>query len=198
MNTTEARADRLRRAMRGRTQAWLAERIGVATSSINGYLKGKIPQADVCLAMCDALAIDIRWYLNGETIAQDDNSKVERVVQVPFVDDGGKALTFPAGLLDVFAAPYESFCCVAVQGTLMAPGIPREAEVLATRSFADVEDGKVYVLRLRGGYVLRRLRVRGDGNIVAICDNPAVQNDVPDEIAYDDIVALVLWSSHAP
>ncbi|MCZ7860842.1 LexA family transcriptional regulator [Agrobacterium salinitolerans] len=197
MDTTEARADRLRRAMRGRTQAWLAEQIGVATSSINGYLKGKIPQADVCLRMCDALAVDIRWYLNGVTPAE-DRVQAEKVVQVPFVDDGTKALTFPAGLLDVFGMPYESFCCVAVQGTLMAPGIPRGAEVLATRSFSQIEDGKVYVLQLRGGHVLRRLRVRGDGGIVAVCDNPAVQNDLPDEVQYENIAALAVWSSHAP
>lgn len=197
MDTTEARADRLRRAMRGKTQAWLAEQIGVATSSINGYLKGKVPQADVCLRMCDALAVDFRWYLNGEVPAE-EKTQGEKVVQVPFVDDPAKALTFPAGLLDMFGGPYESFCCLGVQGTLMAPGIPKGAEVLATRSFPQVEDGKVYVLQLRGGYVLRRLRVRGDGGIVAVCDNPAVHNDLPDEVLFEDVAALALWSSHAP
>jgi transcriptional regulator with XRE-family HTH domain len=195
MDMTEARADRLRRAMRGKTQAWLAEQIGVATSSINGYLKGKVPQADVCLRMCDTLAVDIRWYLNGETPAV-DKAREEKVVQVPFFEDGTKALTFPAGLLDVFLAPYESFCCLTVQGSLMAPAIPRGAEVLATRSFSQVDDGKVYVLQLRGSFVLRRLRLRGDGSIVAVCDNPAVQNDLPDEVLYEDIAALAVWSSH--
>jgi transcriptional regulator with XRE-family HTH domain len=195
--TTEARADRLRRAMRGRTQAWLAEQIGVATSSINGYLKGKVPQADVCLRMCDALAVDIRWYLDGET-PPEEKAQGERVIQVPFVDDGTKALTFTTGLLDMFGVPYESLCCISVQGTLMAPGIPKGAEVLATGSFSNVEDGKVYILRLRNGFVLRRLRVRGDGSLVAVCDNPAVQNDLPDEILYEDVAAVALWSSQAP
>jgi transcriptional regulator with XRE-family HTH domain len=197
MDTTEARADRLRRAMRGRTQAWLAEQIGVATSSINGYLKGKVPQADVCQRMCDALAVDIRWYLYGEAPAE-ETPKDERVVQVPFVDDHSKALTFPASLLDLFAAPYESFCCVAVQGTLMAPGIPRGAEVLATRSFSAIEDGKVYVLQVKGGYLLRRLRVRADGGLVAVCDNLAVHDDIPDGVGGEDIVALAVWASHVP
>jgi len=197
MDTTEARADRLRRAMRGRTQAWLAETVGVAASSVNGYLKGKVPQADVCVRICDALAIDIRWYLFGEAPPSAPEGG-EGVLQVPFADDPSRALTFPAGLVQMFGAPYESMCCVAVQGTLMAPSIPRGSEVLATRSFDIVEDGRVYVLRLRGGYVLRRLRVRGDGSLVAVCDNPAAQSDLPDEVAREDVEALAVWSSHAP
>ncbi|MBY3155559.1 helix-turn-helix domain-containing protein [Rhizobium laguerreae] len=197
MDTTEARADRLRRAMRGRTQAWLAEEIGVATSSINGYLKGKIPQADVCLRMCDALAVDIRWYLDGNS-PPGEKAQGERVVQVPFVDDATKALTFTTGLLDMFGVPYESLCCIGVQGTMMAPGVPKGSEVLATRSFSNIEDGKVYILQLGSGFVLRRLRVRGDGGLVAVCDNPAVQNDLPDEIVHEDVAAVALWSGHSP
>lgn len=197
MDDTEARADRLRRAMQGKTQAWLADQIGVATSSINSYLKGKVPQADVCLRMCDALAVEIRWYLFGDTVPKSANG-AEAVVQVPFVDDTGKALTFPAGLLDMLGYGHDSLCCVSVQGTLMAPGIPKGAEVLATRSFSSVEDGRVYVLSLRGSMVVRRLRLRGDGGIVAVCDNPAVQNDLPDVVNAEDVAGLAVWSSHAP
>lgn len=195
MPEVEERADRLQRAMQGKTQAWLAGRIGVATSSVNGYLQGKVPPADVALRICDVLAIDIRWYLSGQASVAEAG---ERVVQVPFLDDGARALTFPQGLVAFFGVPSESLCCLSVAGTLMSPGMPPGAEVLATRSFDGIVDGRVYLLGLRGGYAARRLMVRSDGRLLGLCDNPQFRQDVPDEVDYADVAALVLWSSHAP
>lgn len=195
MEISEARADRLRRAMNGRTQAWLAEACGVATSSINGYLKGTVPQADVCLRMCDALAVDVRWYLTGESAVLD--AVAEGVVQVAYVDHPDRALTFTASHIDMFGVPYDSLCCVEVVGTLMAPGVPKGAEVIGTRAFAEIEDGRVYIVKLGRRHAVRRMRINGDGKLVGVCDNPAAVTDSPDEFRREDVVALALWSGHA-
>lgn len=195
MDINEERADRLRRAMDGRTQAWLAEKIGVATSSINGYLtRGTVPQADVCLRMCDALSIDIRWYLSGET--DERPSGVDGVVQIAFIDMPEHAIAFPQTHAAYFNVPFESLCCVMVGGTLMAPGIPKGSEVIGTRSFRDVEDGRVYIVRIGTVHTVRRIRVRGDGTLVGVCDNAAAVSEVVDEFGREDIVALGLWCGY--
>ncbi len=181
--------------MAGRTQAWLAERIGVAASSINGYLKGTVPQADVCMRMCDVLAVDMRWYLTGES-SEAGEKRSDDVVQVVFLDQPDRALTYPASHVDFFEVPYESLCCVVVGGNLMSPGIPRGAEVLGTRAFGDVEDGRVYIVKVGRRHSVRRIRIAGDGRFLAVCDNPAASEEV-DEFHPDDIVALALWAGHA-
>jgi hypothetical protein len=197
MDTAEARADRLQRAMAGRTQAWLGKAVGVATSSINGYLRGIIPQADVCIKICDALAIDIRWYLYGET-PKDDLGTGEVVLQIPILDHPDSALPFPESHISTFGHPYESFCVHVIGGTLMAPTLPKGSELLATRNFSGVEDGKIYIVQNGGRHTVRRLFVKSDGSINGLCDNPAIQNEHIDEYSADQIVALVLWASHAP
>jgi DNA-binding XRE family transcriptional regulator len=196
MNTDDERerGARLLRAMQSRTQAWLADAIGVAVSSVNGYLKGKVPMADVALRMCDVLAIDIRWYLTGEARKEETG---EKVMQVPFLDDPSRALTFPSGLLGSFGVPPDSLCCLEMQGTLMAPAIPRGAEILATRSFDDIVDGRLYIIDTGRGHMLRRARVRADRRIEAVCDNVAAQQEMPDFVDYAQVVALALWSGCA-
>jgi transcriptional regulator with XRE-family HTH domain len=182
--------------MNGRTQAWLAERIGVATSSINGYLKGIVPQADVCLRMCDALAVDVRWYLTGEADERERGS--EGVLQVALLDYPDRALTYPTSHIEAFGVAYDSLCCVFVTGTMMAPAIPMRSEVLGTRDFGEVEDGRVYIVRTGQRHVVRRLSVKAAGKLVAVCDNPAAVSEAADEIEREDVVALVLWAAHAP
>lgn len=187
--------ERLQKAMTGRTQAWLAERAGVATSSINGYLRGKMPQADVAMKICDALAIDLRWYLEGV----EDRARpgvTDDLLQIPFVDDASRALTFPSGLVSMFGTPLESLCCISVAGTLMEPSLPRGTELLATRHFAEPWDGRVFILQFSGRYVVRRIRCAADGTLLSVCDNPAVQGDVPEYVQPEQVIALGLWASH--
>ncbi len=186
---------RLAEAMTGKSQSWLAKEVGVAASTINGYLKGKVPPVDIAFLMCKALNIDISWYINGE-ITSSNTAYDEGTTNIPLINSVGQALPIANNLISMFGVDTESLCCMTVPGTMMSPAIPKGAEVLATKSFGDVEDGRVYILKIKDTPVLRRVQVRTDGSLVAICDNPAVSNDVPDVVKPKDILALGLWSSH--
>lgn len=194
MNEDEARGERLRRAAAGRTQAWLAERAGVAASSVNGYLKGRVPQADVAVRICDALGIGLRWYLFGQSHPSEGS---DALVQVPFADDPARALTFPRNLVDMFGSAHQDLCCAEARGALMEPTIPKGAEVLATRAVGKIEDGGVYLVEIGGQQLIRRIRLRADGGLLGVCDNPAAQTEVADVIPRDCVKARAVWVSHA-
>jgi transcriptional regulator with XRE-family HTH domain len=196
MTEEEEMAERLRRAMQGRTQASLADAIGVATSTVNGYLKGKMPPADVALGICRELGIELEWYLHGTTataVADGD----EGVVQVPFVEDPRQALAYPAGLLGVLGYPLESLCCHLAAGNLMAPTIPQGTELLLTREVGQVVDGRVYLMSWGAAWAARRVRVAPGGRLLAVCDNPSGSPAEGDEVNRSDIAALALWAGHA-
>ena len=186
---------RLAAAMKGKNQAWLAKQVDVATSTINGYLKGKMPPVDVAFKICKALDIDIHWYVEGKEMAVSSVSS-DGVTNIPMIDNVQHALQFPNSLISAFGVDVNSLCCLNVSGTLMSPGIPKGAEVLATKSFGEIQDGRVYILKIKDSIVLRRVQVRTDGKIVAFCDNPLVQHEVPDAIKTNDIIAMALWSGY--
>jgi hypothetical protein len=56
-------------------------------------------------------------------------------------------------------------------------------------------DGLVHIVSIRGTFAIRRLQLRADGGILAVCDNPAVKVDIPDIIRREDVVARALWVS---
>ena len=197
MNNIVGPEVRLAQAMTtGRSQAWLAKEVGVAASTINGYLKGKVPPVDVAFAMCKVLGISIHWYIEGTSAPLNAVSN-EGSTNIPIIDSVGHALPFPNSLLSAFNVGIESFLCITVSGTMMTPHIPEGAEVLATKLFGQVEDGRVYILKIKDTTVLRRVKIGSDSRLLAICENPAVKNDVPDIINAKDIIALALWSSHS-
>lgn len=188
-------AERLRRAMQGRTQASLAEAIGVATSTINGYLKGKMPPADVALRICAELRIDIEWYLQGRS-RERPPGQGEGVEQVPFINDHDSALVYPSGLLRMMDVPLDSLCCFVVGGNMMHPTLPSGTELLLTRSFGEIVDGRVYVVQWGQGWAARRIRMSPGGQLFAVCDNPAGGRPGGDEVQRSDIAALALWAGH--
>lgn len=71
--TRQARRDgdfalRLKTALGGRDQAWLARETGLSTSTIHDYAQGAVPSADRAFLIADALGVSPRWL----TIGTDD------------------------------------------------------------------------------------------------------------------------------
>lgn len=202
----QARAARFMSARKGRgfTFESLAEATGMAGATIHSYEgKGKIPGADKALRICKVLQLDMDWWINGTEPSEEagqvavDNEPVG-VVNIPFYgSDGSQALQYPASLLGLLNVPFEHLNCMFASGVFMAPTIPDGAELVFSSDVIMPRDGRVHLISANGVPVLRRLRIRINGEIEAICDNPAFASSV-DLVSPDNVIGEVLWVAHKP
>ncbi len=189
------RGDRFMEAMSGHTYALIADAVGAAGSTVHGYAQGKIPSADMGLKIAKYLNIDLDWWINGNGAT---SSAPPSVVYLPVRGMENTAISFSSGLMDLLNKRVESLFCSFGVGTMMSPTILRGSELICSSDIHPLKDGCVYLIRLGSHEVIRRLRIKPNDVIEARCDNPQVQLERSDEIRADDVIAEVLWVSHAP
>jgi hypothetical protein len=198
MEENSERGARLKEALGGRSNAWLAKQVGVVASTVHGYAHGKVPPADVALRICDVLGIDLRWYIDGQGVAVTPGDKL---VMVPLIDySGGMAadgIAYAESFLKHLATDPGSVRCMISSGVAMAPSVPEHAEVLFLPG-AGVIDGAVHVVGIRNRLLVRRIRISASGGMEAVCDNPAFSREGSDLLEPDQIVGRALWVAHTP
>lgn len=200
MEENATRAERIKDAMRGRPIAWLAEKAGVALSTAHGYMKGKVPPADVAIRVADILEVDLHWYINGEG-RELSTSAGSELVAVPLVDAQFNQLQEVAYTTDLLASLTSNPAdvrCMLQKGVAMRPTIPENAETLFVPMTADPEDGRIYVLFSAGRAMVRRVMQMSDGRWKAVCDNPAFKGEEKDVVAPEAFIGEVIWVSHRP
>lgn len=192
------RGERLKAALNGRTVAWLAEKIHVAASTAHGYTVGKMPMTDKAMRICEVLDCDLRWYIHGAG----DPAGGDSLVLVPQLNaDGttGEGVSYAASLLQALDVRDRSTVgCLMQAGNAMAPTVPIHAEVLFTTERLEAVDGSLYVLMIRGRPICRRIRIRQDGLLGAVCDNPAFGAEAAEILDESLIHGRVLWISSRP
>lgn len=192
------RGARLRAAMNGRTVAWLAKTINVAASTAHGYTAGKMPMTDKAMRICEVLDCDLRWYIHGEG----DPVGGDALVVIPQLNaDGstGEGVSYAASLLQALEVrDRSSVGCLVQAGNAMAPTVPLHAEVLFTTESRDAVDGSLYVLMIRDRPVCRRVRIRQDGNLGVVCDNPVFAAEAAETLDVSAVHGRVLWISNRP
>lgn len=192
------RGKRLKAALGGRSNAWLAGQVGVVASTVHGYAHGKIPPADVALRICDVLSIDLRWYLEGRGASA---PVLDEIVAIPMLDKSGSALEHPVGysakLLESLGVDFRHARCMLSSGEAMKPSIPEHAEVLFLEG-AEPMDGSAHVVRIRDRLCVRRIVFATNGSLEVVCDNPAFAREGSEPVASEQLVGRVVWISHAP
>lgn len=198
MEDLDERGARLKSVLGDRAIAWLAKQVGVAASTVHGYINGKVPPADVAFLICDVLEMDLRWWILGDGPS---TGRSDRLVSVPLVEaDGTTAfdVSYSVSFLSELKVEASSVRCLLAIGASMAPTVPEHSEVLYTSQVGEPADGEVFVIAIRGRSVLRRLRIRANGAMETVCDNPAFRSEAADEVREDQILGRVLWVSHRP
>lgn len=193
------RADRMAKAMDGRTNQWLASEVGIAVSTANSYVHGAVPPADIAARVAEVLGMDLLWYVTGKYAVPPAG---EGSVEVPLIDHGfvgAGSVGYSVGLLRSLGAESGSVQCILAPGESMRPTVPEGAEIL----FGPVReggppDGSVCVLSIGGRAVIRRVGPAADGSWTAWRDHPAFRSEPKERVALEDIVGEVLWVSHRP
>lgn len=203
MQETVERAERIQQALGGRPIAWLAESVGVALSTAHGYVKGKVPAADVACRVADVLGMDLRYYIEGKDAPPPAPGQGSGgITEVPLVDPSFAvvgSVPFPAALVSAIHPVPAEVRCLFQSGSAMRPSVPDGAEVLyAPVPAAGPADGAVCVLDVGGTVAVRRVSRGLDGGWVAHCDNPAMRSSSRELIPSSAFVGEVLWVSHRP
>jgi transcriptional regulator with XRE-family HTH domain len=189
------RGERFVEAMSGQTIATIAEAVGAAGSTIHGYTNGKIPSADMGIKISKYLNVDLDWWINGNGIT---SSAPPSVVYLPIRGTESQAISYSSGLIELLNRNVDSLFCTFGIGTMMHPTVPKDSELICSTDIHPLKDGCVYLVRFGNHEIIRRLRVKPNDLIEARCDNPAVQPEKADEVRSEDVIAEVLWVSHAP
>lgn len=171
-----------------RTIADIALAAGVSPSTIFGYAEGHTPNANYALVVSELLNLDLNYWLFGE----------DKASSGPDSGPGVKgAISFAESRIETLGRPVETLFRVHASGNLMAPTIPRGAEVICSKEISRLNDGCVYLIGAGSGEVFRRIRIRLDGNLEAFCDNPNFIGQT-ETVSREKLIAEALWVSHKP
>ncbi|HEY2179657.1 MAG TPA: S24 family peptidase [Caulobacteraceae bacterium] len=171
---------RLRQAMGGRSAAEVARAVGLASTTMDGYLKGAVPAADRAFAIARELGVSAEWLITGEGARRPSESDSDWLV-VPRYD----LLAFEP---DATQEPVEmmrirrEWVSRAVKSvrrlwvtTLTSDAmsdIGREGDLVLCEDVAPpLADGRVYVFLLDRTPIVRRLQMRPEGLVLKATDS---------------------------
>lgn len=188
-------------ALNGRPISWLASTLNVALSTAHSYKKGAMPPADVALKICKALDMGLEWYINGveEEILPAIPVVSRGILQVPLLDHQFKevgSVGYAADLVNGLGVDGDTVRCMIQKGSSMRPTMPEGSEVLFIPVSGEPEDGEVYILKIAGRLMLRRVMLAMNGQWKAVCDNPAFRLEEKEGIDPSSFVGRVVWVSH--
>jgi transcriptional regulator with XRE-family HTH domain len=189
------RGERFMEAKAGQTIATIADAVGAAGSTVQGYTTGNIPSADIGIKISKYLNVDLDWWINGNGVT---SSAPPSVVYLPIRGTDNQAISYSSGLIELLNRNVDSLFCTFGIGTMMHPTVPKDSELICSTDIHPLKDGCVYLVRFGNHEIIRRLRVKSNDLIEARCDNPAVQLEKADEVRAEDVIAEILWISHAP
>ncbi len=179
-------AERVKEALiaNGMTPASLADKIGVARSTVHRWLQGTQDMRSDKVAL---VAEGLNLNLNDVVVDEDFDFENLRPISTKLVlieemklseNDtwervpGGMVLRYSQSVLGRYSTTEEHLMLTKIDGDGMAPTIPSNAMVLWIRNEitdpakAEIRDGSIYVLSVAGRYRVRRLRAVRNGVVV--------------------------------
>lgn len=173
----ETFAKRLVDALDGRGLAGIARQVGIAPSTLQRYLNGSMPAADIGFRLARALSVRPEWlfeaagpkYETGEVVGIGSG----QVTVLPVLDlfafgEQGKPaatdqLALPTAWL-MAAARSTTGLWLAEMPNDALPSLAKEGELLVCKDpEATLQDRRIYIFLLDGRPIVRRVFVRPEG-----------------------------------
>lgn len=201
--------DRLRAAMGDLSQAVVAKRARIATSTFSKILQGAEPGLFKAARIAEALDVSLEWLASGQG---QPNGAVGGYLDVPIYDVrlAAGAATFVDGAVRLGSMPFdpqmlrslgrtsaEGLAVLEAEGDSMEPLIPDGARVLADLKDTRLREG-IFAFRLDDELRLKRLRRTTDG-IEVLSENPRYEPELLHGPVLDRfaIIGRVLWAGSA-
>ncbi|GGK40891.1 XRE family transcriptional regulator [Salinarimonas ramus] len=167
-------AERVRRAMGGRSQSAFARAIGVSQSTVSEVVRGeREPRPSMLVRIAEVTGLSAAWLLTGE--AQDAGS--EGAILVPHVDTGGEeparpGVPFSAATLRELGIRPGRARVLAVRGEAADPVHAGGIAVIDLDATSVEGYGGLYAVEWPGGALVKRLERSFDGDLLIHGDGP--------------------------
>ena len=189
------------------TQAELAEKAGFATNYIS-QLKTGAREAPSLRAICqiaDAMDLSLIEFLSCKDASLPELVLVERVKAVPRAGSGGLEIdgehdgfySFHSSFIARKRGTRESMKIFQIGGDSMEPTLSSGDLIMVNLAETDVRSGCIYLVRLEGELMVKRLENRPGGVLLVRSDN-ANYEDIPvskkDESVDVQVFGRMVWS----
>ena len=197
-------SDRIKSALKGESVNAFAKKCGISETMMRGYTKGSIPGIDKAQIIAEKAGVSLLWLITGEH--SEDNDQIvcpspadNTYAHIPVISANASAgggylatdedhsswvkfdrawlyKTWHLNPADLFSIP--------TIGESMEPTIKAGEYLLASRAerHLKLSDG-IYVIRLEGTVLVKRLQLLPGRKLAVSSDNPAYK---PYEIELDD------------
>lgn len=161
----------------GRGEA-LAKLVNRPVSTAFRWLQGvAIPDVDTLLGLTKIFSCSLDDLFTTEREIKPNNTDRRYYLEedyyrkaVFFSDNGSFDIDIPSNVFLMDQAP-TSIGLFVVQGTEMSPFLMPNDRVIFDTTATEIRSGAVFVLRIGGHIIVRRLRVRLDQQIDVLCEN---------------------------
>lgn len=216
MSTVGTRLAELRQSL-GWSQEQMAERLGIAPRTYQGYERDETEPKFQILRPLAELGGDPTWLVTGATSAEamsvQARSRITAMVELPLYEaafSAGKGrlppdnekkqlVSFPEEWVrKVTGRNPRNLIMASAEGDSMEPTITDGDELLIDITDQRLADGKVYALSVNGGLLVKRIQRSARGGLRLVSDN---KNYDPEEISPDDpseiqVIGQVIWWGH--
>ena len=173
-----ALGERLREARRARGwyQSEAGRRAGVNENSISRYERGdRLPGLGCLVRLAEVYGVSMDWLLSGEGDLAEDVRNVELVPVLAAVSGIGSdgfgdmlgggweeaEVPFPRAWLREHRVSSRDCCLFRVVGNAMEPTVADGSMVLVDRGSVELFPGRLYVLEVEGGLMVKRVQRMG-------------------------------------
>ena len=192
----------------GGTHALISK--GAKKGIVNSIMRGSIPKANELYAVAQILNVSVETLLHGE--GPESTSPPDDFVHIPLYDiragAGGGALVDREEIKDVLAfrkdwitnelqVSEKDLSALFVQGDSMTPTLSPGDIILIVKNKGETLKDGIYVIRLDGGLLVKRLQKLPGGVIKVTSDNQAYEPyEISESTKHDDfsIVGRVVWA----
>jgi len=155
----------------GRLQAF-AKLVNRPVSTAHRWLSGAgMPDVDDLLLLCDSFTCSLDELLGRCPIGGEQNDPDPATAVTYFSDFGSVVINIPSSFIGDGEA-MRPIGVLRVVGREMSGYAEPNDRIFFDLSDTEIESGAVFALRIGSTLMLRRLRIRLDGQIDVLCDNP--------------------------
>jgi phage repressor protein C with HTH and peptisase S24 domain len=208
--------------------AHVSSAAGIPLSTLNSYISGREMRTSVALKLAEVCNVSLEWLITGKNaasiyqsaVAQED--RADTIVNFPNYDvqlSAGagaypnrdlikKTVSIPKDILPLDVLGHEKYVyALTVRGDSMQPSLDDGDLVLVRTDVESIKSGAIYAIRIDNSLLVKRLRLKTNGNVEVVSDNPSYSTDelkaaeirqmIRDGGTPAKIIGRVVWRSGA-